>query len=177
MPPAVSHYFWLLTLGAVLVTVAVWHRRAAALVALGRITEVEHRRFTWGAALTLGGFCALVQAIAWITGESRPECLGAFPPTTAASIATSVLTVIAWGALLWWVWGGRGADQLARLGPALMPSVVAKPSYSPGQIRRFIAVVVIVGLVGGAVASRVVPPPADCRQATTSQSRSTLHAG
>lgn len=177
MPPAVFRYFWLLTLGIVLVNVALWHRRADTLVRQGRITEAERHRFTWGAALTLGGFCALVQTIVWITGESRPACLGAFPPTTPASIASSLLTLVAWAALLWWVWRGRGAERLARLGPALLPRPLAKSSHTSRQVRRFVTGFVIVAVVGGIIASRIAPPPPDCAAGTTGQTRTASDAG
>jgi cytochrome bd-type quinol oxidase subunit 2 len=143
-----------------LVNVAVVYGRAGALVRAGRVTENERRGFARGAALVLAGFCLLVQLIVVATGESRPECLGAFPPRTPASLMASALTVVAWAALLLWVWRGAGADRLARFGPALLGRD-ARRSYTPAQVRRVVLVVMVVS-VAAAVVAGVAMPPARC---------------
>jgi len=162
IPPAILPYFWLLSAAVMLVSVALVHRRARILVRRKQVSEAERRAFSRGAALVVLVFCLLLQAIVWLTGEGRPECLAAFPPNTAASWAGSVVTLGAWSALLWWVWRGTGAVQLARFGPAFMPGREPQTSYSPAQVRRAITAIVVLATLGGAIASQVAPPPSDC---------------
>jgi hypothetical protein len=162
IPPSVLRYFWLIVATGLLINVAMIHIRAGALVRAGQIDERERQTFSRGAALILVGICLLFQVIVWLSGEGRPECLAAFPPTTSASWASSVVTVLAWGALLWWVWRGSGAGRLARLGPVLFRSRVTTRSYSATQVRDWVTILVMLALVGGAVVSRLVPPPSDC---------------
>jgi hypothetical protein len=162
IPPGLLRWFWLLSVGIVALNVVVWHVRAGTLVRAGSISETERRRFSWGAAAALGGFCLLMQLIVWRTAESRIECLAAFPPATPASLATTALTLAASAALLAWVWVGNGAERLARFGPILTFARSTGRGYTAAGVRRFVTALVLVSAVGGAVAGLVVPAPPDC---------------
>jgi len=163
LPGRVLEYFWLITAGLMLLTAALFHARAGALVRAGRVTQEERRRFALGLAAWSAGFCLVVQVVVWVTGESRPACLAALPPTTPASLATNGLTLLGWAALLLWVWTGRGADTLARFAPAIVGKGSAERMYAPAQVRRLVTGVVLIAALGSMVASLIVPPPADCR--------------
>ena len=149
-----------------LANAALVHVRAAPLVRNGRVGPQQRRRFVLGLAGWTAGFCVAVQLVVWFTGESRPECLAAFPPDTPASLATTALTAVGWAALLGWVWRGRGAETLAAFGPAFTPGRPAGRGYDPAKVRRFVTALVVLSVLGGIVASRIAPPPPDCRGAT-----------
>jgi cytochrome bd-type quinol oxidase subunit 2 len=162
IPPGVLGFFWLLAAAAMLVNVVVAHLRTRVLVQTGQVSEAERRAFSRGAAIALVGFCLLLQVIVWLTGESRIECLAAFPPNTPASWASSLVTAVAWIVLVWWIWRGAGAERLAYFGPALIGLRIRRTPYSPVQVRRVVTAIVLLAILGGAVASYVVPPPSDC---------------
>lgn len=163
LPRRVLEYFWLIAAAFMLLTAGLFHARAGALVRAGRATDEERRRFTLGLAGWSAGFCLVVQAVVWLTGESRTECLAAFPPNTPASLATTALTLLGWAALLLWVWTGRGADTLARFAPAIIRGSSSSPAYAPAKVRRFVTGFALIATVGSIAASLIVPPPPDCR--------------
>ncbi|MGH7630765.1 MAG: hypothetical protein ACREOF_15540 [Gemmatimonadales bacterium] len=162
LPSGVREYFWLIAAGLMLANAALLHTRAGALVRAGQATDHERRRFAVGVAWVSVGFCLLAQAVVWLTGESRPECLAALPPNSPASVATTALTLVGWTALLLRVWRGQGAQTLARFAPAFMPAGSSDRTYSPAGVRRLVSGVVVIAMLGSVVASRVAPPPADC---------------
>lgn len=155
-------HFWLLSLGVLLLNLAIWHRRAGELIKAGEVSEDERDDFIRRLAVAIVLFCLTMQAVVWITGESRPACLAAFPPRTAASLASSVVTLAVWVALLWWVWTGRGAQQLARFGPALHGRLRSRGHFTPGQIRWAVTAFVGVSALGGVGASLVMPATQSC---------------
>jgi hypothetical protein len=163
LPGRVLEYFWLIAAALMLLTAALVHARAGALVRARRVTREERRRFALGLAAWSAGFCLVVQVVVWMTGETRPACLAALPPTTPASLATNVVTLVGWAALLLWVWIGRGADTLARFAPAIVGRGSAGRTYGPAQVRRFVTGGILIATVGSVVASMIVPPPPDCR--------------
>src|SRR5688572_4629045 len=144
LPGAVLDWFWLLGAAVMLLNAALVYAGAGALVRAGRVTADQRRRFAIGLAAVSAGFCLAVQVVVWVSGENRPACLAALPPTTSASLATSVLTLLGWAALLLWVWAGRGADTLARFAPAMMRASSSSRTYSPAQVRRFVTVFVLI---------------------------------
>jgi hypothetical protein len=155
-------WFWLFAAAIMAVNAALVYARSGSLVRAGLVDSSERRRFTLGLAAWTVGFCLAVQVVVWRTGEARPECLAAFPPDSAASVATNALTLVAWAALLGWLWRGRGADVLARFAPAFVPGRRAAPA-SPAQVRRLVTALVAVSVLGSMVASRIAPAPTDCR--------------
>ena len=163
LPGRLLEYFWLIAAAFMLLTAALFHARTSTLVRAGHVTDEQRRRFALGLAAWSAGFCLAVQAVVWLTGESRTECLAALPPNTPASLATTVLTLVGWAALLLWVWRGRGAETLARFAPAMIRGGAAPRVYAPAQVRRFVTGVVVVAIVGSFVASVVAPAPPDCR--------------
>jgi hypothetical protein len=156
-------WFWLFAAAIMAVNAALVYARSAPLVRAGLVSSNERRRFALGLAAWTVGFCLAVQVVVWLTGEGRPECLAAFPPDSAASVATTALTLVAWAALLGWIWRGRGADVLARFAPAFVPGRPAGRPANPAQVRRLVTVLVAVSVVGSMVASRIAPAPTDCR--------------
>jgi hypothetical protein len=162
-PPAwLLRHLWLLTLALTLLNLAGWHRRAAELVRAGRATNDERRALMVRLAIGAALFCGALQLIVWITGESRPECLAAFPPVTPASIASTIATVLLWVALLGWVWVGAGADLLAKLAPAVRAGSALARHYTPAGVRRGVTIFVAIAILAGLVAGLVVRTPAGC---------------
>lgn len=162
LPTGLRDWFWLLAAIVMVLNAGLAYAGAGALVRSRRVTQDERRRFAAGLGAVTAGFCLTVQAVVWITGESRPECLAALPPTTPASVATNVLTLLGWAALLLWVWVGQGADTLARFAPAVIRSSSSGRIHGPGQVRRFVTGFVALAGLGSVVASVMVPPPPDC---------------
>jgi hypothetical protein len=162
LPGGVLEYFWLVAAALMLGTAALVYRRARAMVGAGVVTEEERRRFALGLTGWGAGFCLAVQAVVWLTGERRIECLAALPPNAPASIATTALTLASLAALLVWVWRGRGAETLARFAPALL-GVGASRDHAPGHVRRLVSGGVAIAIVGSVIASQLAPAPPDCR--------------
>ncbi|HET8624608.1 MAG TPA: hypothetical protein VFM14_13680 [Gemmatimonadales bacterium] len=163
VPQWLLGWFWLFGAAVMVVNAALIYARAAPLERVGRVTPDERRRFALGLAGWSAGFCLAVQVIVWATGESRPECLAAFPPGTPASLATTALTLAGWAVLLLWLWRGRGGETLSKFAPAVAPRPAAGPPRDPMRVRRLATGFVILAAVGSVVASRVAPAPADCR--------------
>lgn len=162
LPRGLLEYFWLIAAAFMLPAAALVHARAGALVRRGNVTGAERRRFVLGLGGWSAGFCLAVQAVVWRTGESRIECLGALPPNTPGSAATTALTLLGWAALLVWVWRGRGAETLGRFAPALLGGPPTR-SYRPAQVRRAVTGLVVITVAGSVVASVIAPAPPDCR--------------
>src|SRR2546428_8758326 len=92
----------------------VWRSRPPPLISRGAITEREAARFTVGAALAFTIPCVMLGLIALSARWPMPLCGGVLAFRDAPSTATTVIVLASWGALLAWVWFGRGADMLAR---------------------------------------------------------------
>ncbi len=134
-------YFWLVCFGVMLVNVAICYRRAGHLIIAGRLTDNERRRFTRGAVISLAIFCGLFQAIMWFSGESSPLCLTSFPPNSLASVATWLVTSVAWIMLLRWVWSEEGANLLSRVAPAIPSGALLERTNTAAQVRWFVTAI------------------------------------
>jgi hypothetical protein len=172
LPSGLFDWFWLLGAALMLLNAGLVYAGAGALVRAGRATENERRRFAIGLAAATAGFCLAVQAVVWSTGESRPECLAALPPSTPASLATNLLALLGSALLLVWVWAGGGADTLARFAPTMMRNSSSARTYAPAQVRRFVTGFVVIASIGGIAASLIVPSPPDCRGRPTTSNDS-----
>jgi hypothetical protein len=164
MPPFLR-YFWFLCAAVMLVNVGIWRRRLAPLVAAGVVSREEADRFTRGAPFWLILPCLLLAAISLAAGWSDPFCAGVLSFADGPRRATSAIIVATWVALLWWIWLGRGADFLARVGPALTNAADYQRRYSAGAVRLVVTVAVLASGAGAVITSRQMPgmPTAGCQ--------------
>jgi hypothetical protein len=162
IPSWLLSWFWLFGAAVMVVNAGIIYLRAAPLERSGRVTRDDRRRFALGLAGWTAGFCLLIQVVVWVGGESRPECLAAFPPETPVSVATTALTLLGWLVLLIWVWRGRGASTLGRFAPAFAPGGAWVIAPEPAKVRRVVTGLIAITLVGSIVASRIAPAPPDC---------------
>jgi len=88
----------------------------------------------------------------------------------SVNIVTSLVFVASWVSLLFWIWRGRGAEFLARVGPALTSHPSSDRTYSPGLVRAFITMLVVISAVGAGVAWRSMPVSPDMACATVGSS-------
>ena len=151
-------YFWFIAAAAMLRNVPIWRRQLSSLVARGVLTRAEAERFMRGAALWLVGAPLALGLIALAAGWSGPFCGGILSFEDAPSAATSVVVLASWAALLWWVWIGRGAEFLGRVGPALANRPRHDRAYSPRVVRIALTTLVLWSGLGAALAWRRLPP-------------------
>lgn len=150
-------YFWFVCAGAMVLNVIAWRRHLLALVASGSLTAFEAQRLTRGAALWLVGVPVILGLIALAAGWPDPLCAGALSFRDMPSAVTSVILLVSWAALLWWVWLGRGAELLRHAGPALANSPSIKRAVAPSTVRLLITAVVLWSAIGGALMWRRSP--------------------
>ena len=145
-----------------LLNVAILRPRLLSLVATGRVTRAEVDQFIRGAVISLVVFALLAEAIVLAAGWPNPLCVYTEPRTSPGVVASWGLTVIAWALLFWWVWRGRGADLLARLGPALMRGQVRATAYTPRQVRLATAALIAIMAVSLAMNLLMQRPDLSC---------------
>jgi hypothetical protein len=153
----VFQYFWAIAIGFVAINVAIGYRRAGALVAQGQITARERTTFSlWviGGFTVLFGLQGLAQAI---DGASTITCLFAFPPRTLGGTLSWAVTLITNGAFLLWLWCGRGADFLSRIGPAYLRGP-ADRRFNPRTVRLALSALLIIGPIWGMAFQHLMPP-------------------
>jgi hypothetical protein len=166
MPP-IFRYFWFVCAAFMLMNIVIWRGRLAALIDRGVVGRDEAKQITrWTTGWLVGGPCVL-GLIGVAANWSSPFCAGFLQFGSTPQAVTSLVTIAGWSSLLWWVWRGRGAAFLARVGPALS----ARPShatYPPQLVRLAITALVLVSAIGGAVAWRAVPtsPALTCPAST-----------
>jgi len=156
--PTLLRYFWFLCAALMVANVAIWRRRLAVLVAQGTITPTEAARFTRGAALWLVTPCVVLGLIALSAGWSDPLCGGLLSFRDTPSAATSAVILGSWAALLGWVWLGRGADVLGRIGPVLTNRPRYDHTVSPAVVRASITASILVAGLGGSIVWHLVLP-------------------
>ena len=152
----VFRFFWFIVAAVMLINVAIWRQRLSQLVARGVLSPDESARLVRGAALWLATPCLVLGAIAFAAGWSDPFCAGMLSFADAPRAATSVIVLAVWAALLWWVWVGRGADLLARIGPALSNRPRYDHTYTTAQVRAYVTTTVLIAGVGAVVAAHVL---------------------
>jgi hypothetical protein len=144
-----NRYFWFLCGAFVLLSLLVLRRRLAELVRRNRVTRDEASRFLRGAALAITPQCAALGAISLLAGYRNPGCARPFSFADAPSAATNTVILVSWGALLLWVWRGRGADLLGRIGPAFKNRPDYTHTYSPRAVRFAVTGLLLLAAVGG----------------------------
>jgi hypothetical protein len=136
------------------VNVIIWHRLLAERVERGALAPEEAHRFTRGAAFWLVGPCLVLGSIALAAGWSDPFCAGVLSFRDLPSIATSLVILGLWTIFLAWLWLGRGATVLSRVGAALTHR--SGDTVSPAVVRIARTVVVVMSGVGATIGSRQV---------------------
>jgi hypothetical protein len=155
--PTIFRFFWFLFAAVMAVNVVIWRRRLAIVVARGVATQVEVDRFLyWAAGWLVGGSVAL-GLVGLAAGWSSPSCAGFLEFDTIPRSLDSTIIIVGWLSLLLWVWRGRGADFLARVGPALGKQPSYDKTYSPAQVRAFVTFLVVVSAIGAGIGWRSVP--------------------
>lgn len=154
---AVFRYFWFAFAAMALVNVLVWRHRLRPLVDEGSLTQAEMDGFIRGVAGWVSGTCVLLGCIGLAAGWSDPFCGGRHPFDGNATAATSLVMLTAWGALLWWVWMGNGADLLGRIGPALARSPLYSRRFPPHIMRWVVTAFVLLVAASSFVAHHQSP--------------------
>jgi hypothetical protein len=139
----IEKYFSLFCVAMLGINLLYGRRRAAALVASGRVTSYELNTFAWSTFMLVGGaFMAF-----WIVTEiARTDllCLIVFPPRRAAQLAVWTIQATFSGTTVYWLWARNGADILARLAPAFTRGPVLGREFSPTRVRWLVSAFVIV---------------------------------
>jgi hypothetical protein len=156
--PTLFRYFWFVCAAVMVANVMIWRRRLAVLVAQGTLTPKEAARFTRGAVLWLVTPCVVLGLIALSAGWSNPICGGMLSFHDAPSAATSAVILGSWTALLGWVWLGRGADVLGRIGPVLTNRPRYDHTVAPAAVRVSVTAMILVAGLGGSIAWHLVLP-------------------
>jgi hypothetical protein len=150
----IFRYFWFMCAAVMGVNVIIWHRLLAERVTRGALTREEAYRFTRGAAFWLVCPCLVLGSIALAAGWSDPFCAGVLTFRGLPSAATS-LVILALGSIFFgWLWLGRGATVLSRVGAALTDR---PDGISPGIVRIAATGALVASGVGAVTASRQVP--------------------
>ena len=155
--PEIFKYFWFICAAVMTINLVIWRRRLATVVARGIATQAEVDSFLRGAAAWVIGSALALGVIGLLAGWTSPFCAGILAFDTLPRVLTSAVIVGAWCALLWWVWRGRGADFLARVGPAMGSRPSYDRSYSPTTVRAFVTLAIVANAVGASVAAQNVP--------------------
>lgn len=153
----IFRYFWFLCAALMFVNLLIWRWRLALLVTRGTVTPKEAERFVRGAAFWLVIPCLLLGGIALSAGWSDPFCAGLFSFQDAPSAATALVILGVWAALLAWVWLGRGADILGRIGPVLSNLSLYNHTFSPSAVRVAVTAVVLAAGIAGTIVWRQMP--------------------
>ena len=158
MPAPAMKYPSLLTLGAIIISLAFGYVRSRALVASGKVTEEERQGFTRGAALFWTLYCITQWGLQAASGYRDPLCFHAFPPHGLYAWASWLLGLVSVSFLLNWLWRDDNADVLARLAPAyLWPSIYRE--LPTQRVRLVVTILLIAGFGGGTLIRLIMPTP------------------
>ena len=155
--PEIFKYFWFICAAVMTINLVAWRRRLATVVERGIATQAEVDTFLRGAAAWVIGSALALGVISLVAGWTSPFCAGILAFDTVPRTLTSAVIVGAWCALLWWVWRGRGADFLARVGPAMGNRPSYDRTYSPTTVRAFVTLLIVANAVGASIAAQNVP--------------------
>ena len=154
--PEIFRYFWFLCAAVMTVNIIIWRIRLAGAIERGMISREEADRFTRLAALWLVGSSCAFGLIGLVAGWSSPFCAGFLSFDSTPQALTALLMIALWSSTLLWVWRGKGAEFLARVGPMLngRQSLI---TLSPRMVRVGVTAVVLASATGAAISWRVVP--------------------
>lgn len=150
-------FFWFLCAAVWMVLIATTIRpKVAEAVRRDQITPAEGRRFVRGLAISIGLVCGILGMIALVADQPAPFCIEPMSFHDWPSAAANGFTLIAWSALLGWVWLGSGADLLGRIAPAFTNAPRWRRRYSPGSVRVAVTLLLAGAAVGALAASHTV---------------------
>lgn len=155
--PAIFRYFWFLAAGIMLINVLIWKRRLAPLADRGLVSKNEVAGFLRGATIWLVGGSLVAGFISLWAGWPFPLCAGILSFADVPSMLMSVLAIVSWAALLWWVWRGNGADFLARVLPELDRRPTRLFTPTPTSVRVGVTVLTIISAVASPIIWRQMP--------------------
>ena len=157
--PFPFRYFWFICAAIMLVNVVMMRGRMRPLVERGTVTEQEVAGFLKGAAIFLVLPCIVLGIIGVAAGWTDPFCAGMLSFDGTARTAVSLVLLLMWGAALWWVWLGNGAELLGRVAPALSNHPRYDRRYPPRLVQAFVTGIVLVSAIGSAVMWRTMKLP------------------
>lgn len=168
--PEIFRYFWFLCAAVMTVNIIIWRIRLAGAIERDMIAREEADRFTRLGALWLVGSSCAFGLIGLAAGWSSPFCAGFLSFDSVPQAVTAILMIALWSCSLWWVWRGKGAEFLARVGP-MLNARQSSSALSPRMVRLGVTAVVLASAAGSAISWRVVPadpamtcPKADARE-------------
>jgi hypothetical protein len=144
-------FFWFLCAALWMFLIATTIRpKVAEAVRRDHITLGEGRTFLRGLAISIGFGSGVLGMIALVADRPAPFCIEPFLFHDWSSAASTGFILIAWGALLGWVWLGSGADLLGRIAPAFANAPRWRRQYSPWSV-RVVVTLLLAGAAGGAL--------------------------
>jgi hypothetical protein len=151
-----TDHIWLVGLLAMFLNVVIGRVRMRAMVARGALTDREANRFCLNAAVVLVVVYGLFEIVMLLTGLSA-QCQLLLPLTQPSSWPFHGLTLLCGAALLFWVWKRGGDRTLAKFAPAFMRGAGRDTSYTPGQVRLWSTVTLVIAW-GGYLGMRFAAP-------------------
>ena len=150
-------FFWFLCAAVWMVLIATTIRpKVAEAARRDLITPDEGRRFVRGLAISIGLVCGILGIIALVADQPAPFCIELFSFHDWPSAASNGFTLLAWSALLGWVWLGSGADLLGRIAPAFTNAPRWRRRYSPWSVRVVVTLLLAGAAVGALAGGRTV---------------------
>ena len=159
--PWIFRWFWFLAAAVMVVNLMIFRRRLAPLVDRGVATRNEIDRFLAWLGLWFVVGPLVFGAIGLAAGWPSPFCGGMLEFGSREKMLLSAANLAIWGSVLWWVWGGGGAEFLSRAGPALGRQPSYDKRYSPRMVRVAVTALVLFSSIGAAVSWRTMPPSPD----------------
>jgi hypothetical protein len=170
-------HFWLFFLVVMSINVALWRRRLRELEARGHASRQETGTFLRGALIAVAAISVLGELVVLVAGWPSALCVWTADIHSPGAI-------VAWGTsfatsalLLWWIWVGRGATTLSRLGPAIFRRQPfgdrAYRPYPPALVRGVVTLFVVASTVAVIVMPLQMPPELGCPVRGSAPSAST----
>ena len=159
--PWIFRYFWFLAAAFMLAYVLIWRSRSEEAVSAGVVSREEFDEFIRWASVWLIGLPLLLGVISLVAGWPSPFCARIPSFSDLPHALFSIVVLLAWASMLWWVWRGSGAEFIAHVLPRLNPSRTADRTYSPAVVRVVVTAIVIVSGVITPIVWRVTPMPPD----------------
>ena len=139
-----------------LVNLAIGRVRMRGLIAAGALSQVKANRFCVNAAVALAVTSGVFEALTVLTGLPT-HCQLLLPMAHRSLWPFYGLTVLAGGALLYWVWRRGGDQTLAAVAPAFVRGIAQDKKYTPQQVRVGLTAILVLAW-GGFIAMRLTMP-------------------